>query len=222
MAGAQKWHNGRPARGARSVSARRMLTASPSNGRWRSRVARPAGKRRRRTAGLGAAPAPRPLRSPRGSPFPPPLPLACPLSGPFPRPPPAASPSRRPSLCPPRYPPPFPLALRAPPSKTWDPVNPPVTMATTTLGSVCRGAGAGVQLWLPGRGPWALGSVPAGTPGAGDPPSPRHLLKVRLPTPDRTWGSPRSGSPSARVPTAPPRDEPATRPCSALTPPSKA
>ncbi|XP_039715792.1 uncharacterized protein LOC120600342 [Pteropus medius] len=39
------------ARRARLVSARRMLTASPSNGRWRSRVARPAGLTRK-DAGL--------------------------------------------------------------------------------------------------------------------------------------------------------------------------
>lgn len=88
---ARRWHKGRvsapPAPAPRVVPARRMLTASPSNGRWRSR----AGKRRARVSApprlplaltpFPPAPLPRPSPLP-ASPAPPALraPLLC---GPF-------------------------------------------------------------------------------------------------------------------------------------------
>lgn len=63
----------------------RMLTASPSNGRWRNRAARRAGKPGRGAAGLGVARPRSPFTAPGGprvgsclAPSPPlPLPLAC-------------------------------------------------------------------------------------------------------------------------------------------------
>ena len=92
---ALRWHKGRaaaqPAPAPRVVPARRMLTASPSNGRWRSRVARPAGKRGE-GRGSRSAPTPPPWRSLRGvpsphAPFPAPAPLPSPLRWAFPPPP---------------------------------------------------------------------------------------------------------------------------------------
>lgn len=110
---------------------RRMLTASPSNGRWRNRAARRAGKPGRGAAGLGAARPRSPVTAPGGprvgpclAPSPPlPLPLACIpslailLALPIPRQPFSLLPS-----CPfvLSQPPSFPYSKRATPSKTRD------------------------------------------------------------------------------------------------------
>lgn len=93
------------------VPARRMLTASPSNGRWRSRVAGPAGKRGPRTAGLGGPPtAPLfhgPPRAP-GSPSPRPSPPALRAPHASLPPPPPARPVSPSVLCGLAYPPSLP------------------------------------------------------------------------------------------------------------------
>lgn len=83
VSSAHRWHKGRaaapPAPALRVVPARRMLTASPSNGRWLSRVARTAGK-----PGEGRGSRSGPHASPLPS-RPPPLPPSlCPV---HPRPP---------------------------------------------------------------------------------------------------------------------------------------
>lgn len=105
VSSAHRWHKGRaaapPAPAPRVVPARRMLTASPSNGRWRSRVARTAGKPgegRGSRSGPHASPLPARPPPPRPEPLPRPSPSSWPF--PLPRPPPALrAPSPLPSLC---------------------------------------------------------------------------------------------------------------------------